>query len=818
MRTLKRDLRGLYALVLVLTAVVACSAVRAEPSEPTLASATARELWRKGSDQVLAGNFAAAATTLEQVQTLEPGHKEVSDALGWMREATALEESRERLRSKTYVYYVEQAKKYSREAKDSPPIDSAAIKEKKEKKEAMAGREKDSPRPRVVSADAELEHDAGNEEGSRDVDVLAGSKKDGEERKDRGFKWSKALVSSQAAMLNAKDEDSFREEPWLPEIVENVLVEIERHKSEKEWRDALFLYDVLSKLFPKNKDYQTGFTYCSKRAHLDFVYGPKSNWRSDLRDVSASAIWQVLDRIEDDYVQEADFRQLCTSGLEHLVILAEAESITESFPTLGDKDLVTNFVTRVKGIIKNRVQGKGAFGPRQVRAVFSKVLEANTEGLRLPEQVLVDEFVSGMLEHLDEFTSVIWPSEVDDFNKHTRGDFVGVGIQITQDIGKHVRVESPLEDSPAYKAGIKPGDFITEVDGKSTLDMTTNQAVQTITGEPGTTVRLTIKDPVTEESRVIPLKREHIKIRTVRGYQRNEKKSTGWDYVVDPTTKIGYVRVSGFMDKTVEDLEDALKQMRKDGVRGLILDLRFNPGGLLTSAVHMCELFMKKGDPVVMTKGRSRQQNMEINSKSDDNYHDLPLVVLVNEYSASASEIVAGALSGLKEACIVGTRSFGKGSVQNLIPISDNQAYLKLTTAKYHVPDSDRLEDPWYCLHRDKNSETWGVEPHIGVKVIPQELGKILRLRREKDVLKGKDQSAIPKDVLERRPTSEPAEALPEDEDPTTDPQLVAAVNIMRIKLLSNQPWALAPRANPALSRVDSNRKATKKEGTADER
>lgn len=782
MRTMKRTLRGWYCLTLTLAVLAICPVLRAEPSEPALASGPARELWRKGSDQVLAGDFAAAAATLEQVQKLEPGHKEITDALSWMREAKSLEESRERLRSKTYDFYVEQAKKFAREAKEAPPAEPKSAKDKKNKKDKAA-------------------EEASAGENDDDPDA---PKKDGEERNDRGFKWSKALVAAQAAMLNAKDEAAFRDEPWLPEIVENVLVEIERHKNEKEWRDALFLYDVLQKIFPKEKEYQNGFTYCSKRAHLDFVYGPKSNWRSDLRDVAPSAIWQVLDRIEDDYVQEVDFRLLCTSGLEHLIILAEAESITEAFPTLGDKDLVNNFVSRVKGIIKNRVQGKGTFGPRQVRAVFSKVLEANSEGLRLPEQVIVDEFVSGMLENLDEFTSVIWPSEVDDFNKHTRGDFVGVGIQITQDVGKHVRVESPLEDSPAYKAGIKPGDFITEVDGKSTLDMTTNQAVQTITGEPGTTVRLTIKDPVTEETRVVPLKREQIKIRTVRGYQRNEKKKTGWDYVIDPTTKIGYVRVSGFMDKTVEDLEDALKQMRKEGVRGLILDLRFNPGGLLTSAVHMCELFMKKGDPVVMTKGRSRQQNMEINSKSEDNYHDLPLVVLVNEYSASASEIVAGALSGLKEACVVGARTYGKGSVQNLIPISDNQAYLKLTTAKYHVPDNERLEDPWYCLHREKNSETWGVEPHITVKVIPQELGKILRLRREKDVLKGKDQSEVPKEVLERRPTSEPAEALPQDEDPQTDPQLVAAVNIMRIKLMSNQPWALAPRVNPALSRVDA--------------
>jgi hypothetical protein len=179
----------------------------------------------------------------------------------------------------------------------------------------------------------------------------------------------------------------------------------------------------------------------------------------------------------------------------------------------------------------------------------------------------------------------------------------------------------------------------------------------------------------------------------------------------------------------------------------------------------------------------------------------MPLIVLVNEYSASASEIVAGALAGLKEACIVGTRTFGKGSVQNLIPIMDGQAYLKLTTAHYYVPDSDLPEnDQWYLLHRRPAAETWGVEPHVLVKLIPQEIGKVLRLRRERDVLKGRNQAAVPEEILERRPTSKPAEDFPEDPDPDVDPQLVMALNIMRMKLVSNQPWALAPRLERTLS------------------
>ncbi len=782
-----RRLLPLVALTWAVAVLSGRTPLRADPREPQLASADAKELWRKGSDQILAGDFANAKTTLEKVQSLEPGHTEVTSAISWMRDAQTLAESRERFRARTYEYYVAQALKAVKEAKEAeaaPPSKKDKSKEK-EKDQVASKAKSDSP----------------------DKSSKTTAKEDDEDGED--FKWSKALSYALSAMSNAKDEEAFREEPWLGEIVTNTIREIDRHKSKNEWSDAAALNSYLHTLYPKTKAYEKGYEFCAKRAHLDYVYGPKSNWRSDLRDVAASVIPQILERMDSDYVEDVDFKKACTDGLEHLLILAQAQSIDKTFPTLGDKDLVAHFTARVNGLLKNRVQAKTSLSPRNIMEIFRRVMEANNESLRLPESVLVDEFVSGMLEPLDEFTSVIWPAEVEEFNKHTRGEFVGVGIQITQDIGKHIRVESPLEDSPAYKAGIKPGDLITAVDGKSTLDMTINQAVSEITGEPGTKVTLTVKDSVSNEIRDVVLVRDQIKLRTVRGHQRDDSKPTGWDYLIDPQTKIGYVRVSGFMDKTVEDLEAALKQMRGDGVQGLILDLRFNPGGLLTSAVKMCELFVGEDEPIVKTVGRNTQQNMKINSKGHRKFGDMPLIVLVNEYSASASEIVAGAVSGLNEACIVGARTFGKGSVQNLIPIADNRAYLKLTTAHYYLCDRDRPGDCWYLLHKKPDAEVWGVEPDVVVKLIPQENIKILRLRRERDLLKGKDQSEIPKDVLERRPTSEPAEDLPKDEDPDVDPQIVTAMNMMRIKLLSNQPWALSPRQYRAVSQSDNKAKET---------
>ncbi len=784
--------QSFVVLTCLLTLGLTPDSIRADVKEPQLASARARELWLRGSDQVLSGDFAGALPTLEKIRQVEPGNDQIDTVISWLRKVQELDASRARLRERTYEYYVNKALKTMEEAKEYDVAVAAGL--KPEKKRESSEVKSDEP-------DLALESEPAPSVSSIDDNEGEG----GEDKDDGGYKWSRALSYCLAAMMNAGDEAAFRKEPWLKEIVDHVLVEIERHKEKNEWSDALALNGYLREIFSNDQEYKDNHRYLVKRAHLEFIYGPKSQWRKSLREVTASAIPQILDRIEEDYVEEVDLKKLCIEGVEQLIILAEAESLSKTFPTLADRDIVSHFVTRLQGLRRTRVDNRPSLRARDVGAVFNRVLVANKEsGLNLPEAVLVDEFVTGMSDPLDEFTSVIWPAEVEEFNKHTRGEFVGVGIQITQDIGKFIRVETPLEDSPAYKAGIKPGDFITAVDGKNTKDMTITQAVGEITGEPGTKVTLTIEDGVTHEVKDYVLRREQIKLRTVRGHQRDDSRATGWDFMIDPDAKIGYVRVSGFMDKTVEDLDRAIQQLRSEGSNGLILDLRFNPGGLLTSAVKMSELFLGRDEPIVKTKGRSRQQNMEISSKNDHKFGGTPLIVLVNEYSASASEIVAGAVAGLKEACIIGTRTFGKGSVQNLIPIADNKAYLKLTTAYYYVYDADLPEDPWYCLHKRPGSENWGVEPHVVVKVIPQEQSKILRLRRERDLLKGKDGGEIPKEVLERRPTSQPDEPLPVDEDPDVDPQLETALNIMRIKLLSKQPWAMPPREMRALSRSNA--------------
>jgi len=768
------------SLCLILPLLASPAALHAEDK---IASGEAKRLWLKGADQVLAGRFDAGASSFRDAMTLSPGADKLRNALSWLDEAKTVSERRADYRKQMYEFYVKKALDAAQKARDGVPLetdDGETIK--------VDETVKMTPVEDGETTQPPLDNEKAEDKSS--------DKKDDDDKSVLLHRWSGALFLAQNAMSNCEDEATFRQEPWLQEIVANVMREIKGYEADNDWRDALVLYDSLKTIFPRDERYEAGYDFCRKRAHLEFVYGPeREGWKDDLSEVSPEAVYEIIERIEQDYVDKPNWRELGNSAIEHLLILAECDTLSETFPTLAERDLVKRFTVRLNGYLRRYVEGDERFRGRDMKNVFRRIMDANRDTIDLPMSVIVDEFTAGMLDPLDEFTSVIWPAEVNEFNKQTRGQFVGVGIQITQEPGKPVRVESPLPDSPAFNAGIKPGDFITKVDGKATVDMTINDAVREITGTPGTEVILTIQDGVTMKEKDVPLKRAEIRIRTVKGHSRDDTKPTGWDFFIDQPNRIGYIRVSGFIDDTVEDLEAALNQLRQENAKGLILDLRFNPGGLLTSAVNMCEVFLGANARIVQTKGRNHHQNMQLNARGPKKNHDFPMIVLVNEYSASASEIVAGALAGLKEACIVGTRSFGKGSVQNLIPILGGRAYLKLTTAHYYVPDADMPDgDQWYLLHRKKDAEVWGVEPHIKVDTIPAEVAKVLRLRRERDVLKGKDQSEVPDAVLNRQPSSEPPDEFPEDPLPDLDPQLTTAINVMRMKLASHQPWALAPR------------------------
>jgi len=283
---------------------------------------------------------------------------------------------------------------------------------------------------------------------------------------------------------------------------------------------------------------------------------------------------------------------------------------------------------------------------------------------------------------------------------------------------------TPLEDTPAFHHGVQAGDVITKVDGTEIKSYTLNKVVDTITGLPDTPVTLTIRRGESEIE--FPLVRSRVKIQSVKGWQRRPDGT--WNHWADEENKIGYVRITNFQKNTAEDLANAMAELKPKGLKGLILDLRWNPGGLLDSAWQVSSLFLNRGDGVVSTKGRNQGEDQRLNAAGDGPYNDVPLVVLVDEGSASASEIVSGAIRDNHRGTVIGERTFGKFSVQNLIPLSSSNAKLKITTSRYYLPSG-------VSLHREPTSEKWGVEPEIPIRLARWERFNAFQLRRDADLL-----------------------------------------------------------------------------------
>ncbi len=345
-------------------------------------------------------------------------------------------------------------------------------------------------------------------------------------------------------------------------------------------------------------------------------------------------------------------------------------------------------------------------------------------------QELLENALEGMLQNLDPHSSFINTSEWQQFRRQIEGRFGGIGIQVDPDAESgRLRVVAPMVGTPAYEAGILAGDQIVEIDGKSAEGMTSDKAVEVLTGRPGTDVKLTVLHEGSEDPETLTLTRAIINIPSVIGDRR--KPNDQWDLFVDKDKKIGYIRVTGFNEHTADELRKTLEQLKDEGGKALILDLRDDPGGLLSAAVEISDMFLDKGE-IVSTKGRNTQpRHYEAQKDSPYEDADLPMVVMVNQNSASASEILAAALQDHKRAAVVGQRSYGKGSVQNLIDLDGGNSILKLTVASYYRPSGENI-------HRFKNAKTtdkWGVSPDPGmeVKLTHREFVTWFIARRERD-------------------------------------------------------------------------------------
>ena len=329
------------------------------------------------------------------------------------------------------------------------------------------------------------------------------------------------------------------------------------------------------------------------------------------------------------------------------------------------------------------------------------------------KRALVEDMINGGLERLDPHSGFISTRDYKRFMLNNRGKFGGVGIQVRPDRknGRHLEVSSPIVDTPAYDAGVQAGDVIVKIDGKATESMRVGEAVDMIQGEPGSSIVLTVLHPGEKEPVDLEMKRAEIHVQSVVGDQRSKDNLKEWDYMLDKANKIAYVRVLSFTETTAADLRHVLEELKKQGIRGLVLDLRTNPGGLLRSAVEICRMFLKEGR-IVSTKGRNQQEET-YDARLDMlllSAEEVPMAVLVNSLSASASEIVSAALQDHQRAIIVGERSYGKGSVQNIIEMESNSSALKLTTASYWRPSGKNI----HRFPDSKETDDWGVRPNKG--------------------------------------------------------------------------------------------------------
>lgn len=345
--------------------------------------------------------------------------------------------------------------------------------------------------------------------------------------------------------------------------------------------------------------------------------------------------------------------------------------------------------------------------------------------------------LKGMLSSLDPHSQFMDPDTYNEIKVETEGEFGGLGIVISIK-DELLTIISPIDGTPADKAGLKAGDRIVKIDGVSTKGITLIDAVKKLRGEPGTKVNLTILRENEKKLLEFTIERAIIKIESIK-----EAK-----LIAD---KIGYIRLVEFQEKTPQDLEEALNKLESEGMEGLILDLRNNPGGLLDTAVAVAEKFIEPGKMVVFTKGRIANQNLEFLSRAKKPHLDYPMVILINEGSASASEIVAGCLRDHNRAVLLGTKTFGKGSVQTVIPLRDGSA-IRLTTSKYFTPSGN---------------------PIHGVGILPDvEVPLVEETKEKKEAIK-------PEEIFEQI-EKEKEEIVLEETKPVYDNQIQRAIDLLK--------------------------------------
>ncbi len=564
----------------------------------------------------------------------------------------------------------------------------------------------------------------------------------------------KALIAAVKSHGLADDPDALLRDPRIISLLNDTISKAKQAKADDNWLEALALYRALDLLFEASNTYQDEVDQAARHIRVLQLYAPNKleslynerakqrgdedtndstvkleteDWQSRLQGVRLSMLRQTIHYAARKHVSKQGFTPLIRGAVDALIVMLDTKGLEESFPTFNNEADAAHFREYLARLSASLQEPGKTINVSEASTIIDRIMKTNEQTIDLPKQVIVHEMTEGLTGTLDDFSSVIWPQERESFSRSTQGNFSGIGVQISRRDGR-LLVVSPLENTPAMRAGLKAGDIIAQVEGKNTDTWSLNRAVQEITGPRGTQVRLGIERPGEPEPIEYAITRDKIEIESIRGWAH--KPEGGWDYWIDPDNRIGYIRLSQFIPQTADDLDAAIAQMQQDGpINGLILDLRFNPGGLLSSAIDICDRFIIEG-PIVSTVDGNGRHSTPNKAHRLRTYPNFPMTVLINQGSASASEIVSGALQDYHRATIIGSRSFGKGSVQDLFPLTSNgAAYLKLTTQYYMLPQKR-------IIHRKPDATTWGIEPDLKVTMTAHQVADALQLRQEADIIR----------------------------------------------------------------------------------